>query len=375
DDSTDLALSIDDVNETPVLSFSGNGVDENTDTTGGYVVGLLSASDPDLSDLATFSVIGGADQDSFSIRSGNELVLNDGLLDFENQATYEVTLRVTDAGNLQQSQTVTITVNDLNEPIFFSNIDETITFSAPAVSNSAPVVIESNTFSVDTVNTTIVASGEPSLAPDPLPGRSAPVEILAEEETTTDELLTVEEDIFSDGESDSRFIDAALNRPNNNPNTGAEQSGKTVNLKQLVTAVTNLNPATKLLAEATTSLQDAFDFTALDSFTILDNGSFHNDLDDFRNELEAETRRGQTIVGSAVAASTGISIGYVVWLVRGGVLLSSVLSSLPAWRLIDPLPVLATVLGNSQDEEDDETLASMLEPEDPENNEDGTSED
>ncbi|MGI9324712.1 MAG: hypothetical protein ACR2PZ_05795, partial [Pseudomonadales bacterium] len=66
---------------------------------------------------------------------------------------------------------------------------------------------------------------------------------------------------------------------------------------------------------------------------------------------------------------------YVVWLVRGGVVLSSVLSSLPAWRLIDPLPVLATVLSNSQDEEDEESLASMLEAEDPENDEDGPNKD
>ena len=40
--------------------------------------------------------------------------------------------------------------------------------------------------------------------------------------------------------------------------------------------------------------------------------------------------RGST--GSTVAVSTGLSVGYVLWLVRGGVLLSSVLSSMPAWQ-------------------------------------------
>jgi hypothetical protein len=34
-------------------------------------------------------------------------------------------------------------------------------------------------------------------------------------------------------------------------------------------------------------------------------------------------------------------VGYVIWLLRGGLLLSSLLSSLPAWHVIDPMPVLA----------------------------------
>ena len=31
----------------------------------------------------------------------------------------------------------------------------------------------------------------------------------------------------------------------------------------------------------------------------------------------------------------------MIWLLRGGALISSLLSSLPAWQLVDPLPVLA----------------------------------
>jgi len=39
----------------------------------------------------------------------------------------------------------------------------------------------------------------------------------------------------------------------------------------------------------------------------------------------------------------------VLWLIRGGVLVGSYLSALPAWRMLDPLPVLSRV-----DEEEDE---------------------
>jgi hypothetical protein len=57
--------------------------------------------------------------------------------------------------------------------------------------------------------------------------------------------------------------------------------------------------------------------------------------------------------------STGLSVGYVIWLIRGGMLLSSLLSSIPAWQILDPLPVLA---GRKADDEsdDDESLASII---------------
>jgi len=51
-------------------------------------------------------------------------------------------------------------------------------------------------------------------------------------------------------------------------------------------------------------------------------------------------------------------VGYLLWLIRGGTLMGSVLSSLPAWRLVDPLPVLGS-LGDDLDN-DDESLESMV---------------
>ena len=49
----------------------------------------------------------------------------------------------------------------------------------------------------------------------------------------------------------------------------------------------------------------------------------------------------------------------MLWLVRGGVLLSSLLSSLPAWRALDPLPVLAK--GGRREDEEDDSLESLVE--------------
>ena len=38
---------------------------------------------------------------------------------------------------------------------------------------------------------------------------------------------------------------------------------------------------------------------------------------------------------------TLLTMGYAAWTVRGGFLLSSILASLPAWHMVDPLPILA----------------------------------
>jgi hypothetical protein len=54
------------------------------------------------------------------------------------------------------------------------------------------------------------------------------------------------------------------------------------------------------------------------------------------SELSVESLASDVISGVLTTASTG----YVMWLLRAGPIVASVLSSLPAWRTFDPLPVL-----------------------------------
>jgi hypothetical protein len=64
------------------------------------------------------------------------------------------------------------------------------------------------------------------------------------------------------------------------------------------------------------------------------------------SQLDAESKKlvsdkQVTIVaGTATVASFSVSAAYLLWLVRGGSLLSSLLSILPAWKSLDPVPVL-----------------------------------
>ena len=83
-------------------------------------------------------------------------------------------------------------------------------------------------------------------------------------------------------------------------------------------------------------------------------------MDNLRDETKTHGETQQILVASSVSVSTGLSVGYVAWLLRGGVLLSTLLSSLPAWRVLDPLPVLGRM---DDDEEEDDDLSAMVEGE------------
>ena len=90
------------------------------------------------------------------------------------------------------------------------------------------------------------------------------------------------------------------------------------------------------------------------------------ELDRVRQEAaQSDDAREQLVVSSATVAS-GFSVGYVVWLLRGGVLLSGLLSTMPAWRVVDPLPVLGSTADEGEDDDsgedvEDAGLDEMLE--------------
>jgi len=85
------------------------------------------------------------------------------------------------------------------------------------------------------------------------------------------------------------------------------------------------------------------------------------DLDLHRESLNEELVSIERVTQTTVTVSTGVSIGYIVWLIRSGAIIGSVLSALPAWRAIDPLPVLGTFEGG--DDDNSESLQSMVDKE------------
>jgi hypothetical protein len=87
---------------------------------------------------------------------------------------------------------------------------------------------------------------------------------------------------------------------------------------------------------------------------------FQQELDKVQDEISELAQIESTVVGSSAVVTTGLSVGYVVWLARGGMLLASLLSSMPAWRAIDPLPVLASFRDDDEDNAEDESLDALV---------------
>ena len=86
---------------------------------------------------------------------------------------------------------------------------------------------------------------------------------------------------------------------------------------------------------------------------------FSGQLDRLRSEVQEELHLDKSVTISVAGVSLGLSLVYVLWLIRGGVLMGSYLSALPAWRVLDPLPVLSRV--DEETDEDDEALDAVAE--------------
>lgn len=82
--------------------------------------------------------------------------------------------------------------------------------------------------------------------------------------------------------------------------------------------------------------------------------------DAFAEEQETESvSTEELIIGTTKVVSTSLTVGYVVWMVRGGTLVASLMASLPAWTAFDPLAVVnAAAMGGSVG--DDESLTDLV---------------
>ena len=90
-----------------------------------------------------------------------------------------------------------------------------------------------------------------------------------------------------------------------------------------------------------------------------DYGHLRDSLDAVKQEITSDSRLSKVYLGSALVSSIGLSVGYVVWLLRGGMLLASLLSSMPAWQFLDPLPILARKKDDDHSD-DNESLESIV---------------
>lgn len=106
------------VNHAPVVDDGLFQIDENAAV--GSVVGVISASDPDVGQLLTYSIVAGNTNGAFSLdqATGQLTVANSGALDFETNPIFQITVLVADdaADSLNDTAVITVQLSDIIEP-------------------------------------------------------------------------------------------------------------------------------------------------------------------------------------------------------------------------------------------------------------------
>ncbi len=116
-DTANVTIDLSEINEAPTANDATFSVDENSAS--GTVVGTVVASDPDTTapnNTLTFAITSGNTGNAFAIdNSGKVTVANTASLDFESNPIFNLTVTVTDGGDLSDTASVTVNLGDVNE--------------------------------------------------------------------------------------------------------------------------------------------------------------------------------------------------------------------------------------------------------------------
>ena len=147
-----VPVSVTPVNDAPTdIDLSSNSVNENTDTTGGLVVGTLLGVDVDTTVL-TYNFLAGAGDDDNSLFEidGDSLKIKSGVeLDFETKSQYSILVEVSD-GEFTFDKALTIDVADqleMDALVFDSSSEQMSSIRQISVSFPELVTIDSGAFS------------------------------------------------------------------------------------------------------------------------------------------------------------------------------------------------------------------------------------
>ncbi len=156
-----VTVSLLDINETPVISNQSFSVAENS--ANGSTAGTVVASDPDVAQTKTFSILSGNTNGAFTINASTGVlsVANSAALNFESAPSFALVIKVQDngTGTLSSQATVTVSLLDINETPVISNQSFSVAensangTTAGTVIASDPDAAQTKTFSILSGNT------------------------------------------------------------------------------------------------------------------------------------------------------------------------------------------------------------------------------
>ncbi|NQT16015.1 MAG: cadherin repeat domain-containing protein, partial [Planctomycetes bacterium] len=414
-------LTVTDQNEAPTdLVLDNTTLPEDSP---GAVVGNVTVSDADVGDTHTFTV----DDARFEVVGGQLRLIAGQSLDYESEPTVNVTITVTDSGGLSYNEGFTITVTDQNEAptVSLANIastlDEDTDTSSPL--KVADIVISDDALGSNGLALTGADAGLFEIVGMELRLRAGATLNRADNGTLD---VTVEVDDTAVGatpddtarlsitvasgagpgieppatepppEAEEPPPEAEEPPPQNEApppdNGGAAEQTPVVPRQRRIGAPAASSLATAAEARGMATLEQP-DFSTLlqrelpgtvgrglrqivppsalamiDRFVApFDVSLLSNDLYDMAKEMNGNGNVPLVTAGSAAGFSSVLSVGYVLWTIRGGWLATSLLAQMPAWRLMDPLVVLAYLDEESEksskgkQKDEDDSLESLLE--------------
>lgn len=86
------------------------------------------------------------------------------------------------------------------------------------------------------------------------------------------------------------------------------------------------------------------------------------DLDNFDQSFKIDGTVDQVTFATLSSVTSALTVGYVLWMVRGGMLMASFVSSIPAWQSVDPLNIVefGSIGGGDVDEESLESIVTQF---------------
>lgn len=101
------------------------------------------------------------------------------------------------------------------------------------------------------------------------------------------------------------------------------------------------------------------------AFIAAPSGKMSQSLTELHEKITRENDVLHLVAGTAVV-SLGLSVGYILWTLRAGYMIATMLSTMPAWQFVDPLPILndPSLLNRKRrsraGDDEGESLATMI---------------
>ncbi|MEE8134835.1 MAG: tandem-95 repeat protein, partial [Gemmatimonadales bacterium] len=389
-----VTITVDPVNDAPTLSVGDSiGIYENVDSV------FITATDTE-GDPIRFAIVGGSDAGLFAIDDvTGELHFNaapnfERPMDLDADNVYEVTLRTSDAADASSDQTLSITVYDVNEAPTIDPSSSSFT-AVPGVGNYAGTVLGNDPEGDDLAYTLTGGAALPYFTVDPDSGVLAFANALTPSLMSTGE-VTLEVTVTDEaGLSQSISVTVKLETVAEQPEPEPEAEADDDKELELSLATESEMPADEVLEpdpEAAppenmpetvdlptagrgdrneTVFNDLTPLSALKlSIAIAPNNVHHEgageeEVDDEDELLQLEMALSSVSLNAAeqfsqdvmkqsfeeeaypIMATTAavmsatLTAGFASWALRAGSLATAMLSTMPAWRNFDPLPILS----------------------------------